>query len=106
MYLTDPMSRQIQHKVEESNDMENQQIQIISPEFIKATRSYVTIAKDKDLLDRIRTSSHIDDKLKDAVAKVKNSKPVLGKVGIPEWEMADGLLWYKGFIYVPNDVTL
>ena len=98
MYLTDPMSRQIQHKVDEGNDMENQQIQIIFPEFIKATRSYVTIAKDKDLLDRIRASSQIDDTLKEAVTKVKSSKHLTGKDVIPEWEMVDGLLWYKGFI--------
>ena len=86
--------------------MENQQIQIISPEFIKATRSYVTIAKDKDLLDRIRTSSQIDDTLKEAVTKVKSSQYLPGKDVILEWEMNDGLLWYKGFIYVLNDVAL
>ena len=86
--------------------MENQQIQIISPDFIKATRSYVTIAKDKDLLNRIRASSQIDDTLKDAVAQLKSSKHLPGKDVIPDWEMIDGLLWYKGFIYVPNDVTL
>ena len=86
--------------------MENQQIQIISPEFIKATRSYVTIAKDKDLLDGIRTSSQIDDTLREAVAKVKNSKHLPGKDVTPEWEMVDRLLWYRGFIYVPNDIAL
>ena len=69
-------------------------------------RINVTIAKDKDLLDRIRTSSQIDDTLKDAVAKVKSAKNLPGKDVIPEWEMVDGFLWYKGFIYVPNDVTL
>ena len=84
MYLTNPMSRQIQHKVEEGNDMENQQIQIISPNFIKATRSYVTIAKDKDLLDRIWASSQIDDTLKEAVTKVKGSKHLPSKDVIPE----------------------
>ena len=86
--------------------MENQQIQIISPEFIKATRSYITIAKDKDLLDRIRTSSQIDDTLKEAVTKVKSSKHLPSKNVIPEWEMVNGLLWYKGFMCVPNDITL
>ena len=106
MYLTNPMSRQIQHKVEEGNDMENQQIQIGSPELIKAPRSYVTIAKDKDLLNRIQASSRIDDTLKEAVTKVKSSKHLPGKDVILEWEMNDGLLWYKGFIYVPNDIAL
>ena len=54
MYLTDPMSRQIQHQVEEADDIQNKQITVITAERICMMTSKINIVKDNDLLERIR----------------------------------------------------
>ena len=64
------------------------------------------LTKNGDLLERIRKTKNIDEELKDAIAKVQKNKLIVGRNGLNEWELKDGLLYYKGYIYVLNDKEL
>ena len=100
------MSRQIQHKVGEGDDEQNKQITIITPERIRLMTTHVTLTKDGGLLERIRRTKNIDEALKDAVAKVQKNKLMVGKNELKDWELRDGLPYYKGYVYVPSDEEL
>ena len=84
MYLTDPMSRQIQHKVGEGDDEQNKQITIITPERIRLMTTNVKLTKDGDLLERIKKTKDIDEALKEAIAKVQKNKLIVGRNGLNE----------------------
>lgn len=71
MYLTEPMSRQIQHKVEEGNDNQNKQIQVLNPAWIRHMSEQSMILKEEDLLERIQKCNKIDKALKEAITTIK-----------------------------------
>ena len=106
MYLTDPMSRQIQHKVGEADDEQNKQILVIDPDRIRYMSTQTVLLKEEDLLDRIRKCDKIDDSLKSAVETVRKNEVIAGKHGLADWAVENGILHYKGYIYVPNDTQL
>ena len=98
MYLTDPMSRQIQHKVGEADDEQNKQILVIDPDRIRYMSTQTVLLKEEDLLDRIRKCDKIDDSLKSAVETVRKNRVIAGKHGPADWAVENGILRYKGYI--------
>ena len=61
---------------------------------------------DRDLLQRIRSCSEKDTEVAEALSKVQELGPRLLQKGIEEWNTEQGLLLFRGKVYVPNDPQL
>ena len=64
------------------------------------------IVNERPLVKRIREQQTMEDNVRQAVAKAKKLGPKLLSKGLEDWNTEDGLLLYKGRIYVPNDKQL
>lgn len=69
-------------------------------------RGHAEVVTDQDLLKRIRSNSNKDSEVVEALGKIQDLGPRLLKKGIEEWNTENGLLLFRGKVYVPNDPSL
>ena len=63
-------------------------------------------AIDIKLKDLITSSKQTDTLVMDAIQALRNGEPLLMKSRISDWMFEDGLIFYKGQCYIPNDLDL
>ena len=103
----DALSRSAQHEVKDEDDNRDQVV--LGPDrfrVLASLRGHATAGVDEDLLKRIRTCSEKDAEVTEALAKVQELGPRLLKKGLEEWNTENGLLLFRGKVYVPNDPVL
>lgn len=107
MGKSDTLSRQGQHEVKDEEDNLSQVV--LNPEMFRAAasqRGQASVVPDQKLLQRIRECSEKDVEVAEALAKVQNLGPRLLKRGLEEWNTENGLLLFRGKVYVPKDLEL
>ena len=106
MAQPDALSRQSRF-VPDGSDNEGRTL--LTPERLEiaAIRSgHVAIEGDVELLQRVREAKEFDEELVDAIEKVKVGAPRMLRRGLEEWNTEDGLLLFRGKVYVPKDLEL
>lgn len=66
----------------------------------------MTIGKDPLLSKKIKESQILDFLVAKALNKVKTNGPRAMNKGLQEWNLEDGLILYRGKVYVPRDNNL
>ena len=102
----DALSRRSDLKPE---GVDNAEHTLLSPEIfrVKAMKRGATrIQGDRGLLKELRKSRAYDEELVEAIERVKSGAPRALKKGLEEWNTEDGLLLYRGKVYVPKDMEL
>lgn len=69
-------------------------------------RGMARIEGDTTLLRRIRGSRSWDEELVEAIEALKGKAPVSLKKELQDWNTEDGLLLYRGKVYVPKDEAI
>lgn len=103
----DGLSRRADHFVSDSHD--NQDVTVLTPEHFRAAaskRGHAAVVQDKALLRRIRECSDKDREVAEALEKVQNLGPPRLQKGLEEWNSEQGLLLYRGKVYVPKNAEL
>jgi hypothetical protein len=96
----DSLSRRPDHEIDDENE---EQIMLPDSLFIHATE--VTV-QDNQLLERIRVATAIDDTALELTRANDLDRPNPFKSTLTDWNLDNGLAWYKGRLYVPNDLDL
>ena len=107
MGKSDTLTRQSQHEVKD-NDDNHEQVVLPADRFrvLASQRGQASVVPDRDLLKRIRNCSEKDATVADALAKVHQLGPRQLRKGIEEWTTENGLLLFRGKVYVPKDLEL
>ena len=107
MGKSDTLTRQSQHEVKD-NDDNHEQVVLPADCFrvLASQRGQASVVPDRDLLKRIRNCSEKDATVADALAKVHQLGPRQLRKGIEEWTTENGLLLFRGKVYVPKDLEL
>lgn len=64
------------------------------------------IAGPNPVEERIRESSEKEAEVVSALEKMKHMGPRKLANGVAEWEESDGLVYYRGKLYVPNNLEI
>ena len=88
---------------------DNTERTLLTPERLAVSamqRGHVEVQGDRELLEEIRNSKAYDEELVDAISKVLEGAPRMLRRGLEEWNTEEGLLLFRGKVYVPNDPDL
>lgn len=102
----DALSRRADH---DKGEDDNKGRILLKPEVFRAKaakRGHSRIAADRPLLTRIRTCAKRDDEVATALETLRDKAPVQLKRGLEEWNTEDGLILFRGKVYVPKDDDL
>lgn len=100
MVVADALSRRTDHQAKDGTH----NIVLFPPEnFLDAME--VTI-EDNELKDQIRTKGTKDDLMIETIQALKFGKLPPIHSALTDWQTTDGLLWYKGWLYIPDDIDL
>jgi hypothetical protein len=101
MVQADALSRRPDHM----EDDEENHPETLLPDWLFLSAIGVS-SQDQDLMDQLRMTGQQDEILLQAVEALKSGKlpPLRSSVG--DWYIHDGILFYKGRIYVPDDLNL
>lgn len=100
MVVADVLSRRADHQAKDGT----YNITLFPPEnFLDAME--VTI-EDQELKDQIRARGTKDDLMIEAIEALKYGKLPPIRSALSDWHTNDGLLWYKGRLYIPDDINL
>ena len=105
--MPDAFSRRPDHFVSDSQD--NQEQVVLQPEHFKvaaARRGHAAVVQDRSLVRRIRECSEKDREVAEALEKVQNLGPPRLQKGLEEWNSEQGLLLFRGKVYVPKNTEL
>jgi hypothetical protein len=100
--LADALSRRADHKT--SNPEDNQGVVALGPDF--CTAATPVLADLSALTERIRTGVPKEAMVLAALEELQTRGPCKLTNGTPEWEELDGLVYYRGRLYVPDDKGL
>ena len=64
------------------------------------------ITNEKPLVQQIKKVQSMEDEVRQAVSQIKNLGLKSLKKGLEDWNTEEGLLLYKGKIYIPNNTEL
>src|SRR5271168_1993349 len=64
------------------------------------------IESDNELKNKIKNSTELDDIVSQALDTIRTSGPRAITQGLKEWNFEDGLILYRGKIYVPKNIEL
>ena len=99
----DPLSRISTHLVSDADDNRDQIV--LRPEHFASAA--VTVAEDSDPLERdIRTATDLDPEVLVALDMLKKRAPYQLTRNLIDWEQRDGLVFFKGRVYVPKSPDL
>ena len=104
---SDPLSRRTDHK--EGVDRDNTDCVLLDPKFfqIRATRpGSVTTVGDIELRKRIRECPQRDQEVVKALDVILHNGPRSLVKNLQEWNYEDGLILFRGKVYIPNDIKL
>ena len=99
----DILSRRVDHEPEGED---NTNRILLGPEVFKAKamkRGHGSQINEHPILKRIRSSNERDDEVQKAYEAINLKKPRKFKKGLEDWNTEDGLILYKGKVYVPKD---
>jgi hypothetical protein len=102
----DQLSRRVDHEPKEPDNVGRI---LLKPEVfrIKAMkRGHENIVNDHPILKRIRTSPNLDEEVRRALETIQGRGPKRLKKGLEDWNTEDGLILYKGKVYVPRDPNI
>lgn len=103
----DALSRRPDHF---KNDADDNQARIVLPpdkfKLLATKRGQAMILNERPLLKRIRDIQTMEDEVRLAVEQVKKLGPKSLSKGLENWNTEEGLLLFKGRIYVPNNKQL
>ena len=102
----DLLSRRVDH---EPTEKDNKGQVLLKPEVFKAKamkRGHGNILDDHPILKRIRASNAIDSSVRVALETIQNKAPRKLRKGLEDWNTEDGLILYRGKVYVPNDQNI
>ena len=89
--------------------LDNAERTLLAPERIELAAIRTGQAEavgDSDLLAEIRSSRAYDEELVGAIERVLQGAPRMLRRGLEEWNTEDGLLLFRGKVYVPNESEL
>jgi hypothetical protein len=99
----DPLSRLPPHTISDADDNRNQTV--LRPQHFLSAGT--TCAEAEDTLEQdIRNAVDRDPQVIDAIQLLKKQGPNQLAQGLTDWEERDGLIFYKGRVYVPKDPNL
>lgn len=104
---SDPLSRRADHK--EGVEDDNTDRVLLDPKFfrIRATRpGEVAAVGDVDLRRRIRECPNKDAEVRGALEVILRNGPRSLVKNLQEWNYEDGLVLFRGKVYVPDDLQL
>jgi transposase InsO family protein len=99
----DALSRRSDHQVVDAED--NNEVQVLKPLHFRAAATRTLIDRD-DLTERIRKGVTREASVLEAMEKLRKDGPHKLTDGTLEWEERDGLVYYKGRLYIPADEGL
>src|ERR1700724_285595 len=106
MGKADALSRRVDHKKGIEHDNEN--ITLLKPEFFKVRalrQGHLLIeGEEEKLLSKIRKSKDLDEAVVKAVEELKRSSTK--HLRSEEWSEEQGLVLFRGKVYVPKDIKL
>ena len=102
MLHSDPLSRLHIHEITDAQDNQNQTV--LKPTHFKILAA--TSTQGDSLEQQIRDCTQRETEIVQALATLKAKGPRRLVNGLLEWEENDGLLYYKGKLYIPNDKNL
>jgi len=102
MLVADPLSRQGNHAVSDTED--NQSVVVLKPQHFAAVAA--THFKPDALEKRIRVASEREAEVVQGLENLRKHGPRKLTDGSLEWEEDDGLVYYKGRLFIPNSGDL
>ena len=100
------MSRRADHK--EGIEHDNENVTLLKPEYFKVRalrQGHLLIeGEEEKLLSKIRKSKDLDEAVVKAVEELKKSSTK--HLRSEEWSKEQGLVLYRGKVYVPKDIKL
>ena len=102
MGKSDALSRRSDHG---SGTRDNDNMVLLTPNFfaIRALQGLEVLGEEKDILKEIRREMEIGSKEEVVVKAIKElMKSSTKSVKSAEWSLDNGILYYRGKIYVPN----
>ena len=99
----DPLSRLLTHEVLDSEDNRDQIV--LKPEQFKIAAA-TALADPSPLEQRIRDCTEREQEVVQALKTLQSKGPRRMVNGILEWEEQDGLLYYRGKLYIPDNKEL
>ena len=103
MLRADPLSRRPDHEEGVSSDNEGRML--LKPEYFALHAiqpTHASTVDDTDLLKKIKTALEDDKMTKDYKALLNSGQREFGK-SLQEWNFENGLLLFRGHIYIPKD---
>jgi len=104
MQVEDPLSRQADHKM--GTDLDNTNQVLLKPKFfaINALEATHEIPiNDEIILKEVKAALLLDEVTKDYKTLLKSGPREFGK-SLQDWNYENGLLLYKGKVYIPHSV--
>ena len=104
---SDALSRRPDHK--EGMALDNNERVLLDTKFfaIRAVcTTTVNISGNKDIRQRIKSSQEYDKEVSQAVESILKNGPRSITKGLEEWNLEDGIILYRGQVYVPKDEAL
>lgn len=103
----DGFSRRPDHAVGSADDNKSQIV--LKPEVFRlaaSRRGHAAVVQDDALIRRIRDCSDKDKEVVEALSKIQDLGPPRLQKGLEDWNTEQGLLLYRGRVYVPknNDI--
>ena len=102
MGKSDALSQRSDHG---TGTRDNQDLTLLTPGLfaMRALEGLQVVGEEKDILKEIRHGMDVEDQEEVVVKAVKELKKSPAKsVRTSEWSMENGLLYYRGKIYVPG----
>jgi transposase InsO family protein len=90
-------------------ELDNEDRVLLDTKFfaIRATRPQaVTMQGDTTLQERIKSVQDYDTEVTKALESVLKNGPRSISKGLEDWNLEDGIILYRGHVYVPNDAKL
>lgn len=72
----------------------------------KITTTINEFEGDLNLKERIQECTELDDEVQKAIDVIKKTGPQALNKGLTEWNLEDGLVLYRGKVYVPKDQAI
>jgi hypothetical protein len=101
--LADALSRLPDSKVHDSED--NWNVTVLKPEYFRAAATQ-TLHSSDDLENSVRACTSRDPSVKTALSKMRSEGSRKLPDGTLEWEEVDSLIFYRGCLYIPNQLDL
>ena len=99
----DKLSRRADYELKEKD---NQGSILIDPKKFRVAamkRGHLSVADDHPLLKRIRQSQNLDKEVSQAMQAIQDKGTRKLLKGVEDWNRENGLILFRGKVYVPND---